>query len=312
MRRGLLYDDDEDEPRARRRRMAEMAAMEDEPMEEEGVESIENLEDTKGKPIREWVALAGPRKEVYNRFRNFLRTYVDDRGTNLYHEKIKAMCQKNQASFEVDYNTLASECQVLAYFLPEAPTEVLLIFDEAAQSVVSNMFPHYGRIANDIHVRITDLPLVEDIRSLRQLHLNQLIRTSGVVSGSSGVLPQLSMIKYDCVKCGYVIGPFYQGQNEETKVGTCPESECPECQSQGEVSSTGSFAYLILSFSGPFEIFQEKTLYKTYEGEEELSSLPPDIVYFYKPEGAGLWNFNCYVKLRKINSSELKSTLGKD
>ena len=48
------------------------------------------------------------------------------------------------------------------------------------------------------------------------------------------------------------------------------------------------------------------------EGEEELSSLPPDIVYFYKPEGAGLWNFNCYVKLRKINSSELKSTLGKD
>ena len=260
MRRGLLYDDDEDEPRARRRRMAEMAAMEDEPMEEEGVESIENLEDTKGKPIREWVALAGPRKEVYNRFRNFLRTYVDDRGTNLYHEKIKAMCQKNQASFEVDYNTLASECQVLAYFLPEAPTEVLLIFDEAAQSVVSNMFPHYGRIANDIHVRITDLPLVEDIRSLRQLHLNQLIRTSGVVSGSSGVLPQLSMIKYDCVKCGYVIGPFYQGQNEETKVGTCPE-----CQSQGEVSSTGSFAYLILSFSGPFEINQEQTLYKNYQ-----------------------------------------------
>ena len=140
------------------------------------------------------------------------------------------------------------------------------------------------RIANDIHVR------------------------------SSGVLPQLtpSMIKYNCVKCGYVIGPFYQGQNEETKVGTCPESECPECQSQGEVYSTGSFAYLILSFSGPFEIFQEKTLYKTYEGEEELSSLPPDIVYFYKPEGAGLWNFNCYVKLKKINSSELKSTLGKD
>ena len=62
---------------------------------------------------------------------------------------------------------------------------------------------------------------------------------------SSGVLPQMSMIKYNCVKCGYVIGPFYQGQNEETKVDTCPEAECPECQSQGEDSSTGSFAYLI-------------------------------------------------------------------
>jgi len=243
MRRGLLYDDDEDEPRARKRRLADMAAMEDEPMEEEGVESIENLEDTKGKPIREWVALGGPRKEVYNRFRNFLRTYVDHKGTNIYQEKIKEMCQKNKSSFEVDYNILASECQVLAYFLPEAPTEVLEIFDEAAKTVVLNMFPHYERIAKDIHVRISELPLEEDLRSLRQLHLNQLIRTSGVVSGSSGVLPQLSMIKYDCVKCGYIVGPFYQSQNEETKPGTCPE-----CQSLG-----------------PFEINQEQTLYKNYQ-----------------------------------------------
>merc|ERR1712025_207736 len=158
-------------------------------------------------------------------------------------EKIKEMCQKNKSSFEVDYNILASECQVLAYFLPEAPTEVFEIFDEAAKSVVLNMFPHYERIAKDIHVRISELPLVEDLRSLRQLHLNQLIRTSGVVSGSSGVLPQLSMIKYDCVKCGYVVGPFYQSQNEETKPGTCPE-----CQSLG-----------------PFEINQAETLYKNYQ-----------------------------------------------
>ena len=38
------------------------------------------------------------------------------------------------------------------------------IFDEAAKSVVLNMFPHYERIAKDIHVRISELPLVEDLR----------------------------------------------------------------------------------------------------------------------------------------------------
>ena len=58
------------------------------------------------------------------RFKNFLRTYVDGRGHNLYKEKIRTMCEQNGASFEVDYNILASENQVLAYFLPEAPTEV--------------------------------------------------------------------------------------------------------------------------------------------------------------------------------------------
>ena len=59
----------------------------------------------------------------------------------------------------------------------------------------------------------------------------QLIRTSGVVTASTGVLPQLSIIKYDCNKCSYVLGPFVQNQNQEVKPGTCPE-----CQSQGPFS----------------------------------------------------------------------------
>lgn len=160
-----------------------------------------------------------------------------------YREKIRTMCEENRASFEVDYNILASECQVLAYFLPEAPTEVLEIFDEAAKNVVLSMFPKYEAIAKEIHVRITDLPLVEELRSLRQLHLNQLIRTSGVVTASTGVLPQLSLIKYDCDKCNYVLGPFIQNQNQETKPGVCPQ-----CQSRG-----------------PFSVNMEQTLYKNFQ-----------------------------------------------
>lgn len=62
----------------------------------------------------------------------------------------------------------------------------------------------------------------------RQLHLNQLIRTSGVVTSCTGVLPQLSMVKYNCNKCSFVLGPFAQSQNQEVKPGSCPE-----CQSAG-------------------------------------------------------------------------------
>merc|ERR1712223_865384 len=249
MRRGLLYDEDDedDEPARRRRRLAADRAAEghiEEDDEDQGlIESIENLEDTRGRSIREHVTQVGPRTECLNRFKNFLRTYVDSKGHSLYKEKIRTMCEENRASFEVDYNILASECQVLAYFLPEAPTEVLTIFDEAAKSVVLSMFPRYEAIAKEIHVRITDLPLVEELRSLRQLHLNQLIRTSGVVTSSTGVLPQLSLIKYDCDKCSYVLGPFVQSQNQETKPGVCPE-----CQSRG-----------------PFNINMEQTLYKNYQ-----------------------------------------------
>merc|ERR1739846_42852 len=69
------------------------------------------------------------------------------------------------------------------------------------------------------------------------------IRTSGVVTSSTGVLPQLSLIKYDCDKCSYIMGPFVQSQNQETKPGVCPE-----CQSRG-----------------PFNINMEETLYKNYQ-----------------------------------------------
>ncbi len=74
------------------------------------------------------------------------------------------------------------------------------------------------------------------ISHYRQLHLNQLIRTTGVVTSCTSILPQLSVIRYDCLKCSYILGPFYQRQDQEVRPGTCPE-----CQS-----------------SGPFEINMEQ------------------------------------------------------
>ena len=131
------------------------------------IESIENLEDMKGHTVREWVSLVAPRLEIKNRFKQFLKTFCDERGENVYRTKIKQMCEANKQSLTVDYNTLANEHQVLAYFLPEAPAEMLRIFDEAAKDVVLSMFKNYERIAPDIHVRISELPLMEDLRSLR-------------------------------------------------------------------------------------------------------------------------------------------------
>lgn len=60
------------------------------------------------------------------------------------------------------------------------------------------------------------------------MHLPQLVRTTGVVTATTGVLPQLSYVKYDCNKCGFILGPFVQSQDTEVKPGSCPE-----CQSSG-------------------------------------------------------------------------------
>ncbi|XP_037051342.1 DNA replication licensing factor Mcm2 [Bradysia coprophila] len=242
--RDLIYDksDPDDEiPRAKRRAAEKAAELETE--DQDMIESIENLEDTKGHSTKEWVSMLGPRTEIANRFKSFLRSFVDDKGQYIYRDSIRRMCEQNQSSFVVAYTDLANKDASLAYFLPDAPFQMLEIFDKAAKELVLTIFPTYERVTSDIFVRISDLPLIEELRTFRKIHLNQLIRTSGVVTATTGVLPQLSVVKYDCVKCGYVLGPFVQSQNAETKPGSCPE-----CQS-----------------SGPFSINMEQTLYRNYQ-----------------------------------------------
>ncbi|XP_066256670.1 DNA replication licensing factor Mcm2 [Euwallacea similis] len=240
--RELFYDKDDDEdPKNKRKRAEKAAAGEQE--DQDMIESIENLEDTKGYTIKDWVVMMGPRTEIANRFKNFLRTYVNSRGQYIYKEKIRRMCENNQSSFTVEFPNLANKEHVLAYFLPEAPFQMLEIFDEVAKDIVLSMYPSYDRVTNEIHIRVSDLPLIEELRTFRKLHVNQLVRTLGVVTATTGVLPQLSLIKFDCNKCGFVLGPFTQTQDMEVQ----PNS-CPECQS-----------------TGPFSINMEQTVYRNYQ-----------------------------------------------
>ncbi len=62
----------------------------------------------------------------------------------------------------------------------------------------------------------------------RQEHLNKLVRVSGVVTRRTGVFPQLQQVKYDCSKCGFVLGPYFQAGEREVTPNTCPS-----CQSHG-------------------------------------------------------------------------------
>lgn len=93
--RELFYDksDEEEEPQQKRRRAEKAIA--GETTDVDMIESIENLEDTKGFSIKEWVCMVGPRTEIVNRFKNFLRTY-NSRGHYAYKERIRRMCENNQ------------------------------------------------------------------------------------------------------------------------------------------------------------------------------------------------------------------------
>lgn len=253
----LMDDEDEDagQMRPRRRRHYDEVPdqYDDETMEEDM--PLESLADIKANSISEWISFESVRRGIMREFKLFLMTYLDEHGNSVYGQRIKTLGEMNSESLEVSFKHLADSKAILALFLANAPTEMLKIFDIVAMDTTLVYYPDYERIHTEIHVRITELPMSYSLRDLRQSQLNSLIRVSGVVTRRTGVFPQLKYVKFNCNKCGAVLGPFYQDTNAEVRI-----SFCPECQSKG-----------------PFTVNSEKTVYRNYQKmtlQESPGSVP--------------------------------------
>ena len=247
----FLQDDDGEgemdltrQPRRRRHHYDE--EQEDEDMGDDIMEeelSLETLQDVKASSLTDWVAQPAVYRTIFREFKSFLTEYTDENGTSVYGTRVRTLGEVNAESLEVSYDHLSSSKAILAYFLANAPAEVLNIFDKVAMDVTLLHYPDYERIHSEIHVRISDLPVHYTLRQLRQTHLNCLVRVSGVVTRRTGVFPQLKHVKFDCTKCGVVLGPFEQESNVEVRI-----SFCQNCQSRG-----------------PFTVNAEQTVYRNYQ-----------------------------------------------
>ncbi|XWS16646.1 hypothetical protein CRYUN_Cryun34aG0109000 [Craigia yunnanensis] len=196
--------------------------------------------------LREWVTRDEVRRFIFKKFRDFLLTYVNPKnghGDIEYVRLINEMVSANKCSLEIDYKQFISVHPNIAIWLADAPQSVLEVMEDVAQRVVFDLHPNYRNIHQKIYVRITNLPIYDRIRDIRQIHLNTMVRIGGVVTRRSGVFPQLQQVKYDCNKCGAILGPFFQNSYSEVKVGSCPE-----CQSKG-----------------PFTVNIEQTVYRNYQ-----------------------------------------------
>ncbi|GBG79965.1 hypothetical protein CBR_g30227 [Chara braunii] len=242
----LYGDEDEERARPRRRARAEPSGpssqAEDDGGEDDGDIESEDYSEPRG-DLREWVATENVRRWIARKFRHFLMSHTDKNGELDYKQRVDNMCMENRQSLEVDYMDLMHTYPVLAVWLADASQPMLEVMEEVAKEVVFKYHPNYEEVHNQIYVRITGLPVEDKIRDIRQLHLNTLIKISGVVTRRTGVFPQLQQVKYDCAKCGFVMGPYFQNTSSEVRVGMCPE-----CQSRG-----------------PFSVNVEQTVYRNYQ-----------------------------------------------
>lgn len=169
-------------------------------------------------------------------FIKFLNSYKNKK----YIKNIRKMCSDNLESLKVSYIDISEYDETLLKLLDLYPEKTLNIFDYGLESVVKVGFPNYDQIKKKLHVRIIDLPVNEDIRSLRNNHLNKLVKIRGVVVRRTGVFPLFYIIKYTCLKCQAIFGPFIANNTKP--------SHCYECQSKG-----------------PFVVNSSETIYKDFQ-----------------------------------------------
>ena len=216
-----------------------------------------DLDNARGPP-REYLAQEPVRRAVAAQFKAFLRGFADPvTGERVYRARVREMCASNAQSLVVSYGHLCTVLPTVAVWAADAPGALLPILHAAALDVALEQFPEFAAIRREVFVRLADLPIHDSIRDLRQYHLNKLVRVSGVATRRTGVFPMLQLVKYDCVKCRYLLGPFAQADDGTTiKLGSCPQ-----CQSKG-----------------PFTVNSAETLYQNYQKvtvQEAPGSVPP-------------------------------------
>ncbi|KAG2490802.1 hypothetical protein HYH03_010724 [Edaphochlamys debaryana] len=230
-----------------------------------------DIEEVKGR-LTEWIAQEQVAAEIKRRFRSFLRHYPNPPpgpgesegggSGGIYMDRIRAMAKINKRSLDLEYTHWAQWAPALSIWLADAPRQMLEYLDEAATEVVrkifSDEFIHMFEAQGEeysVHVRLAGLPIADSLRDLRNYHLNCLVRVSGVVTRRTGVFPQLRLIKYDCSKCGYVLGPFAMQTETEIK-----PTHCPSCTAKG-----------------PFTVNSSETVYRDYQKltlQESPGSVP--------------------------------------
>ena len=211
-------------------------------------------------PLNVWLQKTDVIKWVSRQFNNFLRNFKadNDSGKFDYEEKIHEMCQNNKQSLDIVFEHLSRKQPTLAIWLAEEPALMIPILNEVAMDITSEVYPDYPRVHDQIYVRIRDLPVLDTLRDLRQVHLNALIKIRGVVTKRTTVFPELQKMFFRCNGCQDLKGPLYHHSIEDQKQFL---GSCIICQSRG-----------------PFHLEEHMSVYRNYQKwtiQETPGSVPP-------------------------------------
>ncbi|OAG29675.1 DNA replication licensing factor MCM2 [Nematocida displodere] len=189
----------------------------------ESEEQSESLDDFEA--LQKTIGSSEMREKVKKELVHFLKAYDNKK----YLGMIKQMASMNMQSLYIDYFDLEKFNASIALAVVSLPIQTLPIANEALQTAVSSLFPKYSQIRPFLIFRVINIPSFDQIRDLRNSHLNTLVKVVGIITKRSRIYPLLSLAKYNCTKCKAILGPFLI-ESESAK-----PNRCLECQAGGSL-----------------------------------------------------------------------------
>ncbi|CAH2035651.1 unnamed protein product [Thlaspi arvense] len=139
--------------------------------------------------LREWVMRDEVRRFIAKKFKDFLLTYVKPNSENgEYVRLINEMVSANKCSLEIDYKEFIHVHPNIAIWLADAPQPVLEVMEEVSENVIFDLHPNYKNIHQKIYVRVTNLPVNDQIRNIRNYQKLTIQESPGTVP--AGRLPR--------------------------------------------------------------------------------------------------------------------------
>lgn len=156
------------------------------------------------------------------------------------------MCTNNRQSIEISYEHLKATNPTLSWWVAMEPLIIFPYLNMSAYKMALKNYPAFQKIHPEVFVKIKDIPINDDIRSLRFVHMNKLVNVTGVITKRSQVYSQLKKVAFKCYKCGQIKDDYYLNNFHDIK--SLKLGQCSSCQS-----------------NGPFKIEKSRTVYRNHQ-----------------------------------------------
>jgi len=172
--------------------------------------------------------------DVEDLFIDFLSSFMDRRGVRKYSERINKMIGYRHKSLEVDFNDLLSFNEELADKIVVDAKNVIPLIERKLMDYIVERDPDYQLEVNRVHVRITSVPRIIQLRKIRSDDINKLISVEGILVRSTSIKERITKIWLQHVPPGCGDEFEWPGEGEEIQESVEMPAVCPRCGKPGQ------------------------------------------------------------------------------